>query len=113
MSRTDIPFNVSLMFGAPGKTPETIAETLDVIDTFDIPNGVWVTIGICLWTSRQQVLHDAQVDGQLDEGASLFEVNNYVSPALTKGYMEELVETLQVKENYDVQVNKLYPDHPV
>ena len=112
LSRTDIPFSVSLLFGAPGETPETIAETLEVIDAFDIPNGVWVTIGICLWTSRQQVLHDAQVDGQLEESASLFEVNNYVSPTLSKGYMEELVETLQEKENYDVQVNQLCADHP-
>jgi radical SAM superfamily enzyme YgiQ (UPF0313 family) len=112
LSRTDIPFSVSLLFGAPGETPETIAETLEVIDAFDIPNGVWVTIGICLWTSRQQVLHDAQADGQLEEGASLFEVNNYVSPTLPKGYMEELVEKLQEKENYDVQVNKLDAGQP-
>jgi hypothetical protein len=86
---------------------------LAVIDAFEIPNGVWVTIGICLWTSRQQGLHDAQADGRLDEGASLFEVNNYVSPTFPKGYMEELVETLQEMKNYDVQVNKLYADHPV
>ena len=112
LSRTDIPFSVSLLFGAPGETPETIAETLEVIDAFDIPNGVWVTIGICLWTSHQQVLHDAQVDGQLEEGASLFEVNNYVSPTLSKGCMEELVKTLQEKENYAVQVNQLYADQP-
>jgi hypothetical protein len=31
---------------------------------------------------------------------------------LSKGYMEELVETLQEKENFDVQVNKLYAGQP-
>ena len=111
LSRTDIPFSVSLMFGTPGETPETIAETLEVIDAFDVPDGVWVTIGICLWTHRQQVLRDARADGQLEEGAALFEINNYVSPRLSKGFMEDLVERLQEKPNYDVQVNQLYAEH--
>jgi len=110
LSRSEIPFSVSLLFGAPGETPETIAETLDVIDAFEIPQGVWVTIGICLWTDRQQVLQEARTQGQLDEGASLFEVHNYASPALSKDYMEAIVETLQGKKNYDVQVNKLYAE---
>ena len=86
---------------------------LEVIDAFKLPKGVRVTIWICLWTSRQQVLHDARADGQLEQVASLFEVNNYDSPALTNEYMEELVKRLQDKENYDVQVNKLYAEHRV
>jgi hypothetical protein len=107
-SRSDIPFGVSLMFGAPGETPETISETLDVIDDFDIPEGVWVTIGICLWTSLQQVLEDARADGQLDDDKALFSGATYLSPRLPKDYMIELVESLTMKENYTVQVNKLY-----
>lgn len=67
LSRSEIPFSVSLMFGAPGKTPQTIQETLDVVDAFDIPNGIWVTIGICLWTPRQQVLDVARAEGQLEQ----------------------------------------------
>ena len=110
LSRSDIPFGVSLMFGAPGETPETIAETLSVIDRYQVPAGVWVTIGICLWTSHQKVLEDARADGQLDNSTDLFNVANYVSPDLSKDYMTELVESLSEKENYTVQVNKLYAD---
>ncbi|MCP4362676.1 MAG: radical SAM protein [Chloroflexi bacterium] len=110
LSRSDIPFSVSLLFGAPGETPETIAETLAVMDEFHIPQGVWVTIGICLWTSRQKVLEDARADGQLDDDKALFSSANYISPQLPKEYMAELVKTLSMKENYTVQVNKLYAD---
>jgi len=110
LCQSDIPFSVSLLFGAPGETPETIAETLAVIDEFQVPQGVWVTIGICLWTSRQKVLEDARVDGQLDDDKALFSGANYVSPQLSKDYMVELVQTLKMKENHDVQVNKLYAD---
>ncbi len=31
LSRSKIPYGISLMFGAPGETPETIAETLKVV----------------------------------------------------------------------------------
>jgi radical SAM superfamily enzyme YgiQ (UPF0313 family) len=108
LSKSDISFGVSLMFGAPGETPETIAETLSVIDRYQVPAGVWVTIGICLWTSHQKVLEDARADGQLDNSTDLFNVANYVSPDLSKDYMTELVESLSEKENYTVQVNQLH-----
>ena len=111
LSRSNIPFSVSLMFGAPGETPETIAETLALIDDFDIPNGVWVTIGICLWTPRQKILEDARVDSQLNGDKALFNSATYVSPKLPMDYMVELIQTLKTKDNYDVQVNKLYANH--
>lgn len=111
LSRSDIPFSVSLMFGAPGETPETISETLSVIDEYQVPAGVWVTIGLCLWTSHQQMLKDALSDGQLDDDKALFNGANYVSPQLPKDYMIELFEKLRSRENYTVQVNKLYADH--
>ncbi len=110
LSQSDIPFSVSLLFGAPGETPETIAETLAVIDSFHVPQGVWVTIGICLWTSRQKVLEDARAEGQFNEDKALFSGANYISPGLPEEYMVGLVETLKTKENYDVQVNKLYAE---
>ncbi len=111
LSRSEIPFGVSLMFGAPGETPETIAETLGVLDQFQVPQGVWVTIGISLWTPDQKVLEDARADGQLDDDGDLFGGAAYVSPRLPKDYMVGLVESLGLKENYTVQVNKLYADH--
>ena len=111
LSRSDIPFGVCLMFGAPGETPETISETLSVIDKFQVPEGVWVTIGICLWTAHQKVLEDARADGQLDDNDELFNGANYVSPQLPKDYMVALLESLRMKENTTAQVNKLYADY--
>jgi tRNA A37 methylthiotransferase MiaB len=61
--RSDIPFGSSLMFGAPGETPETISETCEVIDRFQIPLEIWVTMAsvcgqttsICLRTRVEMV----------------------------------------------------------
>ena len=108
LSRSQIPFGVSLMFGAPGETPETISETLEVIDGIHVPQGVWVTIGICLWTPHQKVVEDARADGQFGDNRELFSGATYVSPRLPKDYMIELVNSLRKKENYTVQVNKLH-----
>lgn len=111
LSRSDIPFGISLMFGAPGETPETIAETFDVIDRFRIPLTIWVTIGICLWTQHQDVLEDARRTGQLKDDKELFQGVNYMSPELPKEYMIDLIESLRAKENYTVQVNKPYAEY--
>jgi radical SAM superfamily enzyme YgiQ (UPF0313 family) len=108
LSKSDIPFGISLMIGAPGETPETIAETLALIDSFQIPLEAWVSIGICLWTHHQEVLDDAREDGQLKENRELFDGAYYISPELPKDYMIELIESLGARENYTVQVNKPY-----
>jgi radical SAM superfamily enzyme YgiQ (UPF0313 family) len=110
LSKSEIPFTISLMFGAPGETPETISETLDLVDKFEIPQGVWVTVGICLWTNRQQVLDDARKDCQLKDDKELFRGAYYISPELPKNYMIELIEFLGKRENYTVQVNKPYAE---
>ena len=108
LSRSEIPFGISLMFGAPGETPQTIAETFEVIDRFQIPQGVWVTIGINLWTHHQHVVDDARRDSQLHDDKELFEGIDYLSPELPKVYMIELTESLKTKGNYTIQVNKPY-----
>ena len=110
LSRSDIPFGVSLMFGAPGETPATISETLGMMDRFQVPQGIWVTIGICLWTTHQKVLGDARADGQFVDNQALFSGTNYISSQLPRDFMEALVESLRMRENYTVQVNKLYAD---
>jgi pyruvate-formate lyase-activating enzyme len=109
-SKTDIPFGASLMIGAPGETPETIAETFDLIDSFHIPQGIWVTVGICLWTHHQNVVDDARKDGQLENDKELFEGACYMSPELPRNYMIELIESLRARENCTVQVNKPYAE---
>lgn len=96
------------MIGAPGETPETITETLEVIDRFPVPLGIWVTIGICLWTDHQRVLEDARRDGQLGDDQELFDGAYYMSPELPQEYMVDLISFLRAKECYAVQVNKPY-----
>jgi radical SAM superfamily enzyme YgiQ (UPF0313 family) len=108
LSRSGIPFGVSLMFGAPGETPETIAETFEVIDSFPARQWVWVTIGLNLWTHHQRVLDDARKDGQLKDDRELFNEVNYISPGLPKAYMLGLIDSLKERENCHFQVNKPY-----
>jgi radical SAM superfamily enzyme YgiQ (UPF0313 family) len=111
LSKSDIPFGISLMLGAPGETPETIAETFALIDSFQMPIETWVSIGICLWTHHQEVLDDAREDGQLKDDRELFEGAYYVSPELPKDYMLELIESLGARESYTVQVNKPHAEY--
>jgi radical SAM superfamily enzyme YgiQ (UPF0313 family) len=111
LEKAGIPFGVSLMVGAPGETPATVAESLALMDEFTIPLGVWVTIGICLWTPRQAVLREAREAGQLRDERQLFAGANYVSPELPQEYMVDLIETLHNRPGYDVQVNKPYADY--
>ena len=106
LGRANIPFGASLMIGAPGETSETIAESLALLDNYAIPLGTWVTIGICLWTHRQQILDEARREGQFKDDRELFEGAHYMSPALSKDYMIELIKTLKAKKGYTVQVNK-------
>jgi radical SAM superfamily enzyme YgiQ (UPF0313 family) len=108
LGHSGIPFGVSLLFGAPGETPETIAETLNLVDSFSTLLDTWVSIGLCLWTDHQRVVEDARREGQLGEDAELFDGAYYISPELPQGYMVELIASLTAKEGYAVQVNKPY-----
>jgi radical SAM superfamily enzyme YgiQ (UPF0313 family) len=108
LHESGIPFGVSLMLGAPGETPETIAETFEVIDSFPLPQWVFVTIGLNLWTRHQPVLADARRDGQLTDDRDLFNEVNYISPDLPKAYMLELIDSLKERDRYQFQVNKPY-----
>jgi len=108
LATSGIPFSVSLMFGAPGETPETIEETLKVVD--DFPNISWTsaTVGINLWTDHQQLVSDLIQTGQLNKDADLFGEQNYISPDLPKEYMIDLIEQLKQRKNFMVQVNMPY-----
>ncbi len=106
LSRSKIPFGASLMLGSPGETPETIAETLRVLDDYHIPNGVWVTIGVYLWTDFQDIVAEARQTGVLKDDKELFSGAVYLSPGLPKSYLQELPEALRARRGYAVQFNK-------
>lgn len=112
LTDSDLSFGVSLMLGAPGETPETIAETFAVMDSYPLPpDGVWVTIGINLWCDRQQILDDARRAGQLTNDRQLFEGVNYLSPELPEDYMLALIDDLAARDGYIVQVNKAHASY--
>jgi radical SAM superfamily enzyme YgiQ (UPF0313 family) len=106
LSRSRIPFGASLMLGAPGETPETIAATLAVLDDYEIPNGVWVTLGVYLWTDYQDIVAEARRTGLLKDDKELFGGYVYLSPELPKSYLRELPEALRARPGYSVQFNK-------
>jgi radical SAM superfamily enzyme YgiQ (UPF0313 family) len=108
LEKSGIPFGVSLMIGAPGETPETVQETLALIDRYPIPLATWVTVGLCLWTPRQEVLAEARRAGQWTDDRRLFEGAAYLSPELPRAFMETLIDTLRSKKGYNVQVNLPY-----
>jgi hypothetical protein len=110
LEKAGIPFGASLMIGAPGENPETVAESLALIDSFSIPQGTWVTVGICLWTPRQEVLAEARRGGQLQDDRELFEGTNYLSPELPKAFMLDWIESQKSKPGYTLQVNKPYAE---
>ncbi len=106
LSRSKIPFSASLMLGSPGETPATIAETLKVLDDYEVPGGVWVTIGVYLWTDYQDLVAEARKTGYLKDDRELFSGAVYLSPGLPDAYLRELPEMLQSRANYSVQFNK-------
>jgi radical SAM superfamily enzyme YgiQ (UPF0313 family) len=106
LSRSGIPLGASLMLGAPGETPDTIAETIKVLDDYFIPLGVWVTLGIYLWTDLQDIVAEARQAGLLRDDEQLFSGVVYLSPELPRPYLAELIDSLRLKPGYTVQVNK-------
>ena len=106
LGRSRIPFSVSLMIGAPGETPETISETLAVLDDYEIPYGVWVTIGVYLWTDYQDIVAEARQAGILKDNKELFNGAVYLSSGLPKSYLLELPDLLLARPGYSVQFNK-------
>ncbi|MBN1217886.1 MAG: radical SAM protein [Anaerolineae bacterium] len=106
LSRSKIPFGASVMFGAPGETPETITETLNVLNDYHFPGGVWVTLGVYLWTDCQDIVAEARQTGFLQDDKELFSGAVYLSPNLPKFYLEELLAALRARPGYKVQFNK-------
>ncbi len=106
LSRSKIPFGASLMLGAPGETPETIAETLQVMGDYPPPLGIWVTVGVYMWTDLQDLVAEARQTGYLKEDTPLFSGPVYLSPQLPLDYVVDLVHTLRARPGYSVQVNR-------
>jgi len=108
LSNSDIPFGLSILIGAPGETPETISETLSIVDNYPQVKRIFVTIGLYLWTHYQKILDVARQEGQLKDDRELFNGAYYISPELPKEYMMDFFESLKSRKNCYFQVNKPY-----
>jgi hypothetical protein len=106
LARSKVSFGASVLIGAPGETPETVAETLAVLDEYAFPSGVWITIGVYLWTDYQDIVEEARRTGFLKDDSELFSGAVYLSPDLPRSYLKELVPALRGKPGYKVQFNK-------
>jgi radical SAM superfamily enzyme YgiQ (UPF0313 family) len=106
LSRAGIPFGASLLLGGPGETPDTIAETLDLMSTYSFPLGVWVTIGVYMWTELQDITREARRSGYLGMDQSLFDGPVYLSPHISRTDLDKLVDYLHRLPGYTVQVNR-------
>lgn len=111
LSASDIPFGVSILIGAPGETPETISETLSVVDSYPAIRSIWINIGLYLWTDHQKILSDARKEDQLKDDRQLFDGAYYISPELPKDYMISFIESLKRRKYCSVQVNKPYAEY--
>jgi len=101
LEKAGIPFSISLLFGSPGETPETVAETLDLMDRLPRAQVVFSTIGLNL-EHYQGILEDACRDGQLVDDKEMFEGAYYLSPYLSEDYIDELKDRLAEKDNWFV-----------
>lgn len=111
LSDSGIDFGLSVMLGAPGETPETIAETFQVLDEYPAAVSTWVNIGLYLWTPHQDIVEFARQAGQLENDRRLFDGGYYISPELPEEYMVDLIESLAHNDKYFIQVNKPYASY--
>jgi radical SAM superfamily enzyme YgiQ (UPF0313 family) len=99
LEKVGLPVCITLLLGGPGETSETISETIDLLDSLPEAQMTLVTIGLAL-EHHMGILADARRDGQLREDSALFEGAYYLSPDLSKSYIEELVDYIREKPNW-------------
>jgi hypothetical protein len=68
------------------------------MDEFEIPKGVWVTLGVYMWTDRQDIVADARRAGSLEDGADPFSGMVYLSPGLPASYLAELPAMMRTRK---------------
>ncbi|MCP3941563.1 MAG: radical SAM protein [Desulfobacteraceae bacterium] len=106
LSEADMDFGVSLLLGAPGETLASIQESLSVLDDYPDIKAVWVNIGIFGWghTLKEEKIGMFKSLKPLD--SSLFQGANYISPELDSEDMIDMIDALNHRKNYLVQINK-------
>jgi radical SAM superfamily enzyme YgiQ (UPF0313 family) len=99
LEKVGIPCAATLLLGGPGETPETIAESMELMNSPPAPRYLIVSIGIALWTNHQRIVEDARRDGQLLDDKEFFDGAFYLSPELPQEFLQDFVESLEEQEN--------------
>jgi radical SAM superfamily enzyme YgiQ (UPF0313 family) len=89
--RYELKFAHSLIFGGPGETEETIAETIDLMDELR-PTAVIAMTGIRILPGTEMV-QIALRDGQIDEDDPLLYPRFYVAPTMMEESLIQRIET--------------------
>jgi radical SAM superfamily enzyme YgiQ (UPF0313 family) len=83
-----LKFNISLLFGAPGETEQTVRETIECVDRCD-PDSVTVGIGVRLYPGAR-VTEELIASGEMERGDVGVETVYFVSEEVR----DTLVDTL-------------------
>ncbi len=96
--KADIDFCHSLIFGGPGETPGTIAETVSLMDEI-APRAVIAMTGIRIYpgTEMEQI---ATREGVISAGQSLLEPQFYFSPPGAQPLLRIVNETVGGRRNW-------------
>ena len=96
--KADIDFCHSLIFGGPRETPETIAETVSLMDEI-APRAVIAMTGIRIYpgTEMEQI---AIREGVIREGQSLLEPQFYLSPLGAQLLLRIINDTVGERRNW-------------
>lgn len=90
----DIKYNHSMIFGGPGETMETLAETVKNIDASD-PDSIIGFVGVRLYPNTP-ILDDVGID---DVG---IEPEFYISPAVKDEIIDYLLDACSTRKNWIV-----------
>jgi radical SAM superfamily enzyme YgiQ (UPF0313 family) len=93
-----IDFSHSLIFGAPGETPETIAETVRLMDEIS-PRAVFAMTGVRIYPGTE-ICRIAIEEGVIDAGQSLLEPQFYFSRMGARPLLRAAREILAGRKNW-------------
>lgn len=93
LKEADLPFSCFLMMGGPGETPDTVKESVALLEKY-APRLVNLTVGIRIYPGLP-LHHRAVVEGIVDPDDPLLWPKFYLSPAIREwiwGYLEEVTK---------------------
>lgn len=111
LTESGMDFGVSVLIGNPGETMTTIRETLSLVDAYPGIKAVWVNIGLFGLKRQLNPLAPLENDDTISDPSRLFKEAYYISPELDEEDMTDLIDTISLRKNYLIQINKPWPGY--